>query len=416
MAGSVAAQHGTSVDRADTLAAYPRVTLEQAIARAIAASPLVASGIGGVRNAASFERVTRGAYLPKLSTTTTANVTDMVGKGAFSGGAPISRYATFGLTTALEVYTGGRRRAEKDVARADSIGAQWTLDSARYTARLSAELAFYEVVRAMDLVRVARAGVAEANLLVRYTRDMNRAGTATHADVLRAEVQAATLQTQLLAARDTLVAASFQLGWVSGANGPLSVASDSASEAVRALAFDDSAIVRLAVDSSPSVRVANANVAATESALRAARASYLPTITAGATYNRTTSPQVAIGSVFPIFTGYQRADTVTRAEVAAYVARATAADTHRSVRANAARLLSTLQTTVLTISLATEAVRSATEDLRVQTARYRAGIATMLDVLTSQTTLVQSGYSLAQARNQYHTTRAAIEALVGRTL
>ena len=58
----------------------------------------------------------------------------------------------------------------------------------------------------------------------------------------------------------------------------------------------------------------------------------------------------------------------------------------------------------------------AREDLRVQNARYRAGISTMLDVLTSQLTLVQAGYGLAEARNQYHTTRAALEALVGRAL
>jgi Outer membrane efflux protein. len=79
-------------------------------------------------------------------------------------------------------------------------------------------------------------------------------------------------------------------------------------------------------------------------------------------------------------------------------------------------LLTTLHTTAKTITLDLEAIRSAREDLRVQGARYRAGISTMLDVLTSELALVQAGYNLAQARNRYHTTRAALEALVGRVL
>jgi outer membrane protein TolC len=68
------------------------------------------------------------------------------------------------------------------------------------------------------------------------------------------------------------------------------------------------------------------------------------------------------------------------------------------------------------ISLGGEAVRSAREDLRVQMARYRAGISTMLDVLTSQAALLQAEYTLAASRHRYHTTRAALEALVGRRL
>jgi outer membrane protein TolC len=117
-----------------------------------------------------------------------------------------------------------------------------------------------------------------------------------------------------------------------------------------------------------------------------------------------------------MFNGFQREDVVTRAEVASYVARVTVSDTRRSARASAEQLLAALSTTTAAISLGEEAIRSAREDLRVQTARYRAGISTMLDVLTSEAALLQAEYSLARARNQYHTTRVALEALVGRNL
>jgi outer membrane protein TolC len=292
---------------------------------------------------------------------------------------------------------------------------------------LSAQLGFYEVIRATDLVQVARAGLAEADQLLRFTTSMFRAGTVTRSDLLRAQLQSTTMQEQLLAATDTLVAASYALGWIVGVDGAVGVRPDSASDSIRPLALDDSTIVRLAVETSPSVAVAEDIAAATKAGLRAARTQYVPTVSASGARNWANSSTVVtgaarpgwtvtVGTSFPLFNGFLREDAVERAEVAAYVARVTVGDTRRSARATAAQLLGALNTTTASIVLGTEAIRSAREDLRVQTARYRAGISTILDVLTSEAALLQAEYSLARSQHRYHTTRAALEALVGRTL
>ena len=448
-----------SHSRADS-GAYPQLTLREAIARALAVSPTVAVGVAGLRDAHSLERVARGTYLPTLAVNSTATTTDVSAgggggfggeagttdttRGGSSGRSSITNFGTIGLGATIDVFTGGRRRALKDAAQATVRGASSTLDSARYAARFAAESTFYQVIRARELVQVARAGLNEAELLVRYTRDMFRAGTVTKSDLLRAELQSLTMQTQVLAANDTLLAAAYALGWLTGADGPVGAMSDSSSEAIRPLALDDTAIVRMAVRSSPTVTGAMEKLAAREAALRSARALYVPTVTASAIYTRATTPRVpavnaggngittgtgaipatagrpgwivSLGTIYPLFNGYQREDSVTRAQAAVFVARSIANDAERLVRSSAARLLTTLRTTTMTIALDTAAVRSAREDLRVQVARYRAGISTMLDVLTSELALVQASYNLAQARNQYHTTRAAIEALVGRVL
>jgi outer membrane protein TolC len=86
------------------------------------------------------------------------------------------------------------------------------------------------------------------------------------------------------------------------------------------------------------------------------------------------------------------------------------------VRAEAARLLSALHYSQENIALASEAVAVAEEDLRVQTQRYRAGISTALDQLSSELAVTQAELGLVAARYNYQTTRAALEALVGRNL
>jgi outer membrane protein TolC len=52
----------------------------------------------------------------------------------------------------------------------------------------------------------------------------------------------------------------------------------------------------------------------------------------------------------------------------------------------------------------------------VQTERYRAGISTELDQLTSQLAYTQARLSLVASRYNYQITRAQLEALVGRSL
>jgi outer membrane protein TolC len=415
----------------DSTMTYPLLTLDEVIQRALAVSPIVASGTGGVRIARADKRMASGAYLPTVTATSAATRVNATQSQATSGvggnvASPTSSQ-TFGIAAGVDLFTGGRREANEAVARANLHAAGSTLVSERFLVMLSAQQGFYEVIRATDLVQVARAGVAEAEQLLKFTTSMFRAGTVTRSDLLRAQLQSTTLQEQLLGARDTLLAASYTLGWLAGIDGPVSARPDSASEAVRPLALDEGSIVRLAVEASPSVAVADAVAAATKAALRAARTLYVPTVSASAGRNWAASSTVVsgaprpgwtvtVGTSFPVFNGFQREDAVTRAEAAAYVARVSVSDTRRSARASAAQLLASLNTTTAAISLGVEAIRSAREDLRVQTARYRAGISTMLDVLTSEAALLQAEYTLAQSRHRYHTTRAALEALVGRRL
>jgi len=126
--------------------------------------------------------------------------------------------------------------------------------------------------------------------------------------------------------------------------------------------------------------------------------------------------QLALGTSLPLFNGFLREDAITRAEANAHVTRSTALDVQRQVRSDAARLVTALHFAEENVALAEEAVKAAQEDLRVQTERYRAGISTALDELTSQVALTQAELGRVAARYNYQVTRASLEALVGRTL
>jgi outer membrane protein TolC len=425
MTSRAANAQGVPAVRPDTLLAVridTMIDLPEAIRRALEVSPIIAASEGSVRNAQSEQRVATGAYVPSLAATSSllrSNVTTT----PVVGSLPNSYSA--GLASSIDVFTGGRRGADRDRATADVKAAEVVDISQRFAVTLAAQRAFYDNLRANDLVEVARARVAQAERGLRYAQARIRAGTTTKSDQLRASLELTSGQQQLVAALDTLQTTAYALGRLVGANGPVG-AKRSPNEEPRPLALGDSEIVRLAIQSSPAVRAANASEEATRALTRSARATYVPGLRVTGGYNwanQTTLVgavrpgwSVALGTSYPLFNGFQREDAVTRADVSAEIARVTALDVTRQTRAEAARLLAGLRFAERNISLAEEAVKAAQEDLRVQSERYQAGISTELDQLTSELAVTQAQLSLVAARFNYSITRAQLEALVGRQL
>ena len=412
----------------DTSALGPRLSLETVVARTLAHSPGVAAGQGAVRDAAALRRVTLGAYLPSVSLNSSAGWTDqsLASAGATSLAQPstVNAYGA-GLAAAVDVFTGGRRGAQRSQAEAISQAADAGLVQQRYATILLARQGYFEVLRAHELVRVAGESVAQAELGLGYARDREQAGTATRADVLLAQLAAATARRQSLAARDTLGMTTAALGRLVGADGPADADAHIALEPVP-LALSDSGVLGLAPAAAPAVVNAQALANADAAAVRASETQYLPTISLGAGYNWSNDGRVtgslrsgwivALSTSFPLFNGFVREASVTQAKVAAEVATAVSADTKRFARAEAQRLLGRLHVAEQDIALSSESVRLATEELRVIRARYRAGIATILDVLTSQTALTQAELDLVSALFTYQVARASLEALLGRDL
>jgi outer membrane protein TolC len=412
----------------DTASLGPRLSLETVVARTLAHNPGVASAQGAVRDAAALRRVTLGAYLPSVFLNSSAGWSDQslatAGASGLAPGSSVNAYGA-GLAAAIDVFTGGRRGAQRSEAEAITQAADAGLVQQRYATILLARQGYFGVLRAHELVRVALETVAQAERGLGYARDRERAGTATRADVLLAQLAASTARRQWLTARDTLGMTTAALGRLVGADGPMDADALIALDPVP-LALSDSGVFALAPAAAPLVVNTQALANASAAAVRASETQYLPTISLGAGYNWSNDGRltgalrsgwiVALSTSFPLFNGFVREASVTQAKVAAEVATSTSADAKRFVRAEAHRLLGNLRVAEQDIALSRESVRLATEELRVIQARYRAGIATILDVLTSQTALVQADLAFVSARFTYQIARASLEALLGRDL
>ena len=415
-------------DSGDSLG--PRLSLATVIALTMRHHPGLDSASGFVRTARSAQRVALGAYLPSVSLNalvgrsdqSVASATGTTAGTVTSAAAQSTRGA--GVSATLDLFTGGRRGAVRRQTAAEARAADAGLLFQRYETQLLAKQGYFEVLRGHDLVRVGDIAVNVAGTSLAYTKTRREAGVATPADVLQAELALSTARRQLLAAQDTLGSAAAALGRLVGADGL--VDAEPIVLNPTALALSDSAIVAVAVRDAPAVRQAEAQVSVTRAAVRAANAQYAPTISATGGYNRSNNGQVTgglregwiieVGASFPLFNGFVREDSVIRAKVSADEATSTAADTRRLSRSEALSLLGNLRVANQDVGLTMEAVGFATENLRVIASRYRAGIATILDLVTAQQNLVQAELDLVSARFTYQVTRATLQALLGREL
>ncbi len=401
------------------------VTLEEAIERAMKFSPQIAQATGQVRTSEAAERSAWGAYLPTVTASAGSslsstqrfnpqtNTTATGSAGAYNGGVAAS----------WDVFTGFRRSAAREQAKAQSRAAVSQLVSGRANVALTVSRAFFDVQRAEQLVEVAQARIERANQGIDAAKLRVTAGSATRSDLLRSELELNTAKQTLLEAETQRVAAGFALGRLIGVEA--AVRAVGAPEAAPAPVGNGTMVEQLVLNA-PAVLAAEASAEAAQAGIDAAKSRYWPSLRLSTGYdffgqgNALASPvpswSVRLGLSFTIFDGFVREEAVERARVQDMVALSELADTRRAVRAEAERARGQVLLSVERISLAQQAVDVAREDLRVQQERYSLGVSTILDLLASQSSLVQAESDLVTARFDYQIARAELVALAGRPL
>jgi outer membrane protein len=403
------------------------LTLEQVVQRALQHSPQVAQAAGGVQTATTAERSAIGAFLPNLNVSSGATLASTSrfdpSLGTTIQGSRDSYSA--GISSSLELFTGGRRGADLARSRAQTDVAEAALVEQRYAVTRNAKAGYFDVLRAAELIRSGEARLSRAQQVLEAAQRRVDVGSGTRSDVLRAELELMNARQAVLQAENQKRNAMYALGRLVGVDGPADAAEEQPLTAAE-LPLTREQLLELVLQQAPAVITAQANEIATTAAVRAARAQYLPTVNTSGNYNWASNDSpfgdingswsLRLGMSFPVFNRFQREESIERAGVQANIARMQLEDTRRLARANLERVLGSLETARQQIDLAARALEVAEEDLRMQQERYRLGVSTILDQVTSQENVVRAEADLIAARYDYQLARAELESLIGRDL
>jgi outer membrane protein TolC len=415
----------------------PAISLAEAIQRATRVQPGVVQAIGTLTSADARARSAWGAYLPSLNFSTSGNNSYSEGAARTTPDGRLvsgtSNSVTGSVNSSIELFDGFRRSSESRAARANRESASESLDNARFQVTLITTNQFFDVLAAQQLVRVRDAGVRRAEEQLKVSIARLRAGAAIRSDSLRSLVTLGNARVQLVNAGTQLATAEANLGRLVGADSRVAALDDSSF--YRVVTDVDPAALRIeATSRSPQVRAAEASARSAQAAVGVARAGYWPTITLNgsaslngaqrldttvasrSSFGFQSARQFTLQLNWGVFNRFQREQNIATQLANADAAEATAGEARRLVLANLTTRLAELEAAAVRIGITQTSLTAATEDLRVQQERYRLGVATIVDVLTSQEALTQAEVDAVTARFDYLRAKAQIETLIGRTL
>ncbi len=395
------------------------LTLEQAVQMSLSADPRVVAAESGISSAQASLLQARGAFLPTLNVSSTYGNSSNERLDPNSGNRVSENY-TANTQLGYEIFSGGRRPAERRAARAQVDAATAGLRSERYTAVLATTEAFYAAAAAEEVLAASAQRLVRANQQLSFARTRLEVGTATRSDVLRAELEVGNARVAVIDAETAVRTSRLQLGQRVGVGTAVRPAPTPLPTTAPALPAPERLAV-LAVERSPEVLAAEADLRASQAATRASYSTYVPSLRATAGYDwfsfefppSERSWSLRLTASLPVFNGFQREATVSRARAAERTADAAARAAAVTARTEASTAAEEVGAAEERAAITGRAVELAREDLEVQQERYQLGATTILELQASQVTLADAEVAAVRARQALATALARLEAVLG---
>jgi outer membrane protein len=401
----------------------PMVTLAEARRRATSVDPGAVAARGQIETAL-WER--RAAFTDLVAPTLTgeSNYTRFSDPFFNFGTGGVSSSATSATLNASYTIIGAGKFGELRRARASLQSAEAGETATEFRVALATDAAYYAVLADRELSRVAADRLRRAEEQLGVARVRVLAGEAIATDSLQLLLEVNRARLAVLRADSALVTSRLRLGRRIGLDGPVEAAPIDAAAAAALPLTQTEAIAEMR-RRGPEVEAARAAERSAAAALSAEREAYLPEVRIGGTtgaYDSQVFPsalrrsQMTVTVSLPIWNSGQRELSIARARAERDVARAARLDRERATAEQMAEAYQGYETARAGIDLAVVGVAAATENYRVQRARYAEGATTILDLLEAQVALSEADATLVQARYATRLAQAQIEALLGRRI
>ncbi|MBI3434603.1 MAG: efflux transporter outer membrane subunit [Proteobacteria bacterium] len=386
----------------------------------------IAIAIARIVQADAQARIAGAPLLPLINLSADAQRTRSSANAGGGGGGGRDR-ALFGtaVNASYEIDFWGKNRASLLAAQQFAVASRFDHEVVALTTVVAASNSYFQVLAALDRLRIARENVAAASRILALIRQRVDAGTASSLDVAQQESLLATQRAAVppleIALRQTIATLAVLVG----------VAPEQFD--VRGGSLNRLVIPRVTPGlpsnlllHRPDLRSAEAQLASANANVTAARAAFFPTI---ALTGETGLQSSALGTLFtaaswqyavaaglaqPIFRGGQLVGQLQLQEGR----REELVQTYRqaiiSAFADVERALVALQQETRREGLQAEVVRTARRAFEIAETRLREGTIDLITVLNTQQTLFQAQDTLVQVRlARFNAVLALFQALGG---
>ncbi len=331
------------------------------------------------------------------------------------------------LKATQTLFAGGGVTSAVKGAKLTRDAAAFDLQTAIDAALLDVRTKFYNVLLAREKIKVEEENVHLYEHQLDDTKNQFEAGTVSNFEVLRSKVFLANAQPNLITARNSYRISVEQLRQSLGTPG-----SSTFPEVVGDLDFDTvtydvNSAIASAHEHRPELQKLDKIEAASEQSITTARSTFYPNLQAFGAYqwdgftfvNPALGSPTANGWLFglqsswAIFDGRATVGKVRQAKSQLAQARLSKAAEELEIDVEVRQALSSLQEAGELVTASRQTIEQAAEALRLAEAKFHAGSATQLDVLTSQVSLTQAKTDQLTANYNYLVALANVRKAVG---
>lgn len=387
----------------------PVFRLETVIKLAVAENPIIAKAEGTIDESRG-KKVAAGAYL-------NPTIIGQTGNGAIRDPSLNYGRAEYSITLQQPFEWYGKREARKEAAEAGVVGAMMGLDEAKLFVTTQSKVAFYDLLLAQQSVNIALQNAETVQALAKAVRVRVESGEGAQFEAVKADVEVLKAQQEATKAKSFIQVERAHLNALT--NGALSPAFRIEGEfraPMRGLTMEE--LTGRVRASHPTILRLRKLVEQASASIAKEQASRVPNVTLFGGYAREIGREALLGGVsFPAPLWYRRQGEIAAALGTQRYQEAELLRAQNELTRAVEQYLQEAETAAERIEVFERGLlNQAEEALRIARLSFRAGAASLLELLDAQRVARQIRFEYAQARRDLSVSLSKLEGAVGGAL
>jgi len=396
-------------------------SLVECISLALANNPSLISSRYALEESRLRTIEARSSYYPFINLSASA---DRFSSGRGDSGGGDGAYSSYGagVTARYYLYQGGKKSAGFDAAKSLFQAASHQHENNLQDLVLKVSQAYYRFLQAQHLEKASLQALERAEYYLEFARARYEAGVVLRSDILKAEVEKSNANLSLIRVRNARLFILGSLNVLLGreAHLPLDIQDDLEDiELKGSLDFD--ALLSRAFRLRPEIRNMEAQAAAQESNIRAARSNLLPWVSADAGFNLSGLNVSGMkGGWFaglsldlPLFTGFAAKARLAQEKTALTVLEKQMESLRNEICLEVWNAYLDLNEAEERIDNTRIYLKNAAENLAIAEEEYREGVGSMIEVIDAETALVAAEESQIEALADFKIALAVLDRVTG---
>lgn len=333
---------------------------------------------------------------------------------------PNSR-SSVGLSVNKIIDVSGMIRTGINAAKVNAISAGLNISSTRNDTVLQTKLAYYDVLRAEELLGVSQEAMKNAETRKKTAQALVDAGISSKVDVIRADAAILAAQQSIIGAQNAIEMAKSVLNRIMGVdvNSALDVVKPAEAD-FKLGVYED--YLNEALAKRPEVDIAAKNMDISRLRYKLAQNGMLPSVVLSATTQidstyktpQDKSSSIGVSVIFPLSDGGETNGRKEQAKAGIESARVAEEDIKSAVALQVKTAYVHVQNAAEKLATANKELEQSTESLRLSRYRYSEGMSSQVELSDAELYFTQAQTNVVNARYDQLSSQAELDRAIGR--